>query len=309
MPIFRNFWSNNDIRKGYLSSLNGHIRFETPSTKKDLTLKIQEFHPRSISKFDARPTNLLNSFNRTSLNIPKSNSRLNNFKKSSRCLIKNSRYYNEDFVTKETPIYNNSIGEKKESISNLKIRIPIHPLKIGVIGYKFKKYFKGHGWFEGRVSKINIGTKEKKDRRVIYSDGDVEDISIKQLKSLKRVTQYLSPIKSHYKPNISSPVEKIEKVETPKSLHTVKYSLFTPRKVFVTDNFNKANSISEMESNIDTDNENILFIGNDEIDSSYTEKYREENLNTLICTGQKEISLNKNSENKGIGKINVLKSE
>ena len=71
VPIFRNFWRNNDIRKGYLSSLNGHVRFETPSTKKDLTLKIQEFHPRSISKFDARPTNLLNSFNRTSLNIPK----------------------------------------------------------------------------------------------------------------------------------------------------------------------------------------------------------------------------------------------
>ena len=99
-------------------------------------------------------------------------------------------------------------GKKKESISNLKIRIPINPIKIGAIGYKFKKYFKGHGWFEGRVSEINIGAKEKKDRRVIYSDGDVEDVSIKQLKSLKRVTQYLSPIKSHYKPTISFPVER-----------------------------------------------------------------------------------------------------
>ena len=104
-------------------------------------------------------------------------------------------------------------------------------------------------------------------------------------------------------------MKKIEKVETPKSLHTVKYSLFTPRKVFVTDNFNKENSISEIESNLDTDNENISFISNDEINSSYPEKYREENSNTLICTGQKEISLNNNSENKGIGKINVLKSE
>ena len=68
--------------------------------------------------------------------------RLNNLKKFYRRLIKNSSYYNEDFVTKETPIYNNSIGEKKESISNLKIRIPINPIKIGAIGYKFKKYFK-----------------------------------------------------------------------------------------------------------------------------------------------------------------------
>ena len=88
LPIYRNNWSNNDIRKGYLKSLNGHIIFETPSIKKDSTLKTQEFHPRSISKFDARPTNLLNSFNRTTLNIPKSNLRLNNLKKFSRRLMK-----------------------------------------------------------------------------------------------------------------------------------------------------------------------------------------------------------------------------
>ena len=118
------------------------------------------------------------------------------------------------------------------------------------------------------------------------------------MKSLKRVTQYLSPIKSHYKPTISSPVEKIDKVETPKSLHTVKSSLYTPREVLVTDNFNKANSISEIENDLDTDNENISFIGNDDINSSYSETYREENSNTLICTGQKEISLNNNSEKK-----------
>ena len=83
------------------------------------------------------------------------------------------------------------------------------------------------------------------------------------MKSLKIVTQYISPIKSHYKPTVLFSVEKIDKVETPKSLHNVKYSLFSPRKVLVTDTFIKANSISEIENDSDTVSENISFIGND----------------------------------------------
>ena len=55
--------------------------FKTPSTKKDLTLKIQELHPRSISKFDTRSTKLLNNFNRTTLNIQKPNFENKQFKK------------------------------------------------------------------------------------------------------------------------------------------------------------------------------------------------------------------------------------
>jgi hypothetical protein len=50
------------------------------------------------------------------------------------------------------------------------------------VGFKFLKYFPRHGWFEGKVTKIRLGAKCNRTRRVVYDDGDVEDMSEKEIR-------------------------------------------------------------------------------------------------------------------------------
>ena len=57
------------------------------------------------------------------------------------------------------------------------------------VGYSFEKRFKGHGWFKGKVVEIRPGAVGGKDRRCEYEDGDMEDLSLHQLRSLYHATQ------------------------------------------------------------------------------------------------------------------------
>ena len=57
------------------------------------------------------------------------------------------------------------------------------------VGYSFEKRFKGHGWFKGKVVEIRPGAAGGKDRRCEYEDGDMEDLSLHQLRSLYHATQ------------------------------------------------------------------------------------------------------------------------
>ena len=52
----------------------------------------------------------------------------------------------------------------------------VNNIKIGDIGFRFRKDFIGHGIFEGQVIEINNTL-----RRCIYSDGDIEDLTLEQL--------------------------------------------------------------------------------------------------------------------------------
>ena len=54
----------------------------------------------------------------------------------------------------------------------------------GNIGFNFIKKVKGFGFYQGVVIEIKRDAKNKKDRRVLYTDGDMEDLSLKQLSSL-----------------------------------------------------------------------------------------------------------------------------
>ena len=47
------------------------------------------------------------------------------------------------------------------------------------MGYKFKKYFKVHGVFEGQVLEIRKYIEGSKNSRYIYTDSDMEDLSLK----------------------------------------------------------------------------------------------------------------------------------
>jgi hypothetical protein len=74
-------------------------------------------------------------------------------------------------------------GEKSEPITDA-MGVPITS-----VGYSFEKHFNGHGWFKGKVVKIRPGAMGGKDRRCEYEDGDVEDLSLRQLRSLHDATQ------------------------------------------------------------------------------------------------------------------------
>lgn len=53
---------------------------------------------------------------------------------------------------------------------------------VGNVGFRFTKHFPNHGWFEGEVVALRPGAKGGRDRRVVYSDGDMEDMSLAQIR-------------------------------------------------------------------------------------------------------------------------------
>lgn len=63
-------------------------------------------------------------------------------------------------------------------------------VSLGCVGYRFSKFFPGYGYFEGIVIKIRPGADHGKDRRCVYSDGDVEDLSLKDLQALARKRKF-----------------------------------------------------------------------------------------------------------------------
>ena len=48
----------------------------------------------------------------------------------------------------------------------------------GNIGFNFINKFKAFGFYQGVVIEIKRDAKNKEDRRVLYTDGDMEDLSL-----------------------------------------------------------------------------------------------------------------------------------
>ena len=95
---------------------------------------------------------------------------------------------------------------KLVEVEQVKVRIPINIVKVGDIGYRFRKNFKGFGIFEGCVIEIKTHAENNKHRRCWYTDGNSEDFSSIQIRSYKRLTStFLSPVKVL---NNQNPLEK-----------------------------------------------------------------------------------------------------
>ncbi|KAL7517316.1 hypothetical protein ACHAWX_002248 [Stephanocyclus meneghinianus] len=71
-------------------------------------------------------------------------------------------------------------------------------VELGNVGYKFRKLFDA-GWFDGKVIEIRPLAEGGKDRRVLYTDGDMEDLSLDDLQELAK----LDPNYSVKKPRLS----------------------------------------------------------------------------------------------------------
>mmetsp|Transcript_14316 Transcript_14316/g.31390 ORF Transcript_14316/g.31390 Transcript_14316/m.31390 type:complete len:1414 (-) Transcript_14316:695-4936(-) len=75
-------------------------------------------------------------------------------------------------------------GNKKRRHGGASIAVNDAPqMQIGEVGYEFRKLF-NQGWFQGKVVKIRPGAAGGRDRRVVYSDGDQEDLSLDDLRVL-----------------------------------------------------------------------------------------------------------------------------
>lgn len=59
-------------------------------------------------------------------------------------------------------------------------------IEIGEVGYTFRKQFDA-GWCDGKVIEIKPLTTDGHDRRVLYTDGDMEDLSLENLKELAKL--------------------------------------------------------------------------------------------------------------------------
>eukprot|EP00577_Skeletonema_sp_RCC1716_P012582 CAMPEP_0113428924 /NCGR_PEP_ID=MMETSP0013_2-20120614/32145_1 /TAXON_ID=2843 ORGANISM="Skeletonema costatum, Strain 1716" /NCGR_SAMPLE_ID=MMETSP0013_2 /ASSEMBLY_ACC=CAM_ASM_000158 /LENGTH=380 /DNA_ID=CAMNT_0000317551 /DNA_START=85 /DNA_END=1227 /DNA_ORIENTATION=+ /assembly_acc=CAM_ASM_000158 len=70
-------------------------------------------------------------------------------------------------------------------------------IEIGDVGYEFQKQFDA-GWYTGKVTQI-IPVGNEKDRRCVYNDGDIEDLSLEELHRLAK----LDPNNNVTKPKIS----------------------------------------------------------------------------------------------------------
>eukprot|EP00804_Cyclotella_cryptica_P007426 CCRYP_002628-RA/>CCRYP_002628-RA protein AED:0.30 eAED:0.30 QI:0/0.5/0.33/1/1/1/3/2279/327 len=84
----------------------------------------------------------------------------------------------------------NPIMTKEESNSS--------EVELGSVGYKFRKMFDA-GWFDGKVIEIRPLAEGGKDRRVLYTDGDKEDLSLDDLQELAK----LDPNYTAKKPRLS----------------------------------------------------------------------------------------------------------
>jgi len=58
-------------------------------------------------------------------------------------------------------------------------------IEIGDVGYEFQKQFDA-GWFTGKVTQI-VPVGNEKDRRCVYNDGDIEDLSLEELHRLAKL--------------------------------------------------------------------------------------------------------------------------
>jgi len=71
-------------------------------------------------------------------------------------------------------------------------------IEIGDVGYEFQKQFDA-GWYTGKVTQIVPVGNNEKDRRCVYNDGDIEDLSLEELHRLAK----LDPNNNVTKPKIS----------------------------------------------------------------------------------------------------------
>ena len=68
--------------------------------------------------------------------------------------------------------------------------------KLGDIGYRFRKEFKGCEIVEGQVIDVLEGTHLEKNRRCIFANDDKEDLSLTQISHLNKVLNSDPIIKS-----------------------------------------------------------------------------------------------------------------
>ena len=93
---------------------------------------------------------------------------------------------------------------------NVAVVIPLSSLpntkEIGVVGYKFRKWFGTMGWFTGTVVEIIPNAESGYDRRCVYTeDGDVEDLRIEDLVELAKLENNQSQKKCSVKVKQSPP--------------------------------------------------------------------------------------------------------
>ncbi|KAL3771290.1 hypothetical protein ACHAWO_005947 [Cyclotella atomus] len=101
------------------------------------------------------------------------------------------------------PAKEEDIGAATEESTPIKYQPPATEPDIGFVGYKFRKLFDA-GWFDGKVIEIRPLAQGGKDRRVVYTDGDMEDLSVDDLRDLAK----LDPKHNIKKPRLSIKLKK-----------------------------------------------------------------------------------------------------
>ncbi|KAL7543787.1 hypothetical protein ACHAXR_013379 [Thalassiosira sp. AJA248-18] len=86
-------------------------------------------------------------------------------------------------------------------------------VKLGDVGYEFRKKFDS-GWYTGKVTEIRPLAANGYDRRCIYSDGDIEDLSLQDLELLATLD-----------PNYEKPKPISDSTDAPKSTNSGAASL------------------------------------------------------------------------------------
>ena len=84
-------------------------------------------------------------------------------------------------MTKKKAVTRKAAKAKKKAVTRkaAKAKKPA----VGDIGYKFRKQFDDR-WYSGEVIELRPGAAKGKDRRCIYEDGDLEDLSLAELRRL-----------------------------------------------------------------------------------------------------------------------------
>lgn len=130
----------------------------------------QQYHEKLEQQVEDEVLTRLEEYRIEALDLEAENARL---KKKNKILKERMKQYMDEVET---------------TMETLETKIADKPKELGAVGYKFWKLF-DEGWFEGEVCRVlkPEDAEGDKDRYCCYTDGDKEDLSITEIKELKKV--------------------------------------------------------------------------------------------------------------------------
>ena len=179
----------NEGKSGYLEDFQQLITGEHEGGVKELMVRQGKAGRKSFNQASQRfGKNMQEKTGMTLETVEYGSQKTNSSPSNGVSFIVNSYYIILMYRLITIPFHCNNIDKqqkqrKKQDKKQSRTKSKKKHVRLGDVGYVFKKRF-DTGWFTGEVKQIRLGAKNGKTRRVRYTDGDIEDLSVQELHNL-----------------------------------------------------------------------------------------------------------------------------